>query len=114
MKGILDFSFLAVSYFLRGDFGFIPYDEEQTIEKGEDVYDNSEAYELQLAPYFRLDARIGYKISGTRVSHEIGVDFTNLTNRPNEFDQYYDASAKQLKTNYQQGFFLYAFYRIRF
>jgi hypothetical protein len=110
-RSALNFNIRTVA---AGGRRVIPYDEEQTIEKGEDVYDYSEAYELQLAPYFRLDARISYKISGTRASHEIGVDFTNLTNRPNEFDQYYDASAKQVKTNYQQGFFVFAFYRIRF
>jgi hypothetical protein len=92
----------------------IPYDVEQTIEKGEDVYNYDEAYELQLAPYFRLDARIGYKISVRKVSHEIGLDLTNLTNRHNEFDQYYSATSKQIETIYQQGFFFFAFYRIRF
>ena len=92
----------------------IPLDEEKSIEEGKDVYKFNEAYELQLSPYFRLDARVGYKISGSRVSHEIGVDLTNLTNRPNEFQQYYSPTSKQIETTYQQGFFFYAFYRIRF
>ncbi len=65
----------------------VPHDEEKTIEEGEDVYNLDEAYELQLAPYFRLDTRVGYKRNGKKASHEIAVDLTNITNRPNEYSQ---------------------------
>ena len=110
-RSALNFNIRTVA---AGGRRVIPYDEEQTIEKGEEVYIYDETYELQLAAYFRLDARIGYKISGTRASHEVGIDLTNLTNRPNEFNRYYNATTKQIETNYQQGFFVYAYYRIRF
>jgi len=110
-KSTLNFNIRTVA---AGGRRVIPHDEEKTIEEGEDVYNSDEAYELQLADYFRLDARAGYKISGTRASHEIAVDLTNLTNRPNEFLRTYNATTKQIETRYQQGFFLYIFYRIRF
>jgi hypothetical protein len=92
----------------------IPHDEEQSIAEGEDVFNYDEAYELQLADYFRLDARVDYRISGRRTSHEIGLDLTNLTNRSNEFQRFYNSATNQIETNYQQGFFLFIFYRIRF
>ncbi len=92
----------------------IPHDEEKTLEEGEDVYNLDEAYELQLADYFRLDTRVGYKLNGNRASHEIAVDLTNITNRPNEYSQQYNSETNQIETTYQQGFFFIIYYRVRF
>jgi hypothetical protein len=110
-RSTLNFNIRTVA---AGGRRVIPHDEEKSMEEGKDVYNYNEAYELRLAPYFRLDARVGYMISGKRVSQEIGADFTNITNRPNEFIREYNGSTNQVETIYQQGFFFYAFYRIRF
>ena len=38
---------------------------------------------LQFPNYFRLDAKIGYKINGKRATHEISLDLLNVTNHQN-------------------------------
>jgi len=92
----------------------IPHDEEKTLQEGDDVYIYDQAYESRMAPYFRLDTRVGYKYNGLKVRHEVGLDLTNLTNRPNEWEQQYNESTNQIEIIYQQGFFFYLFYRINF
>ncbi len=99
---------------MAGGRRVIPHDEERTIEEGRDIYNYDESFELRLANYYRLDARIGYKLNGRKASHEIAVDLTNLTNRPNEYSRRYNPSTNQIETSYQQGFFVIAYYRIRF
>ncbi len=73
-----------------------------------------ESVELQLAPYARLDTRVGYKLNARKASHEIAIDLTNITNRPNELTQAYNPITNQIEMMYQQGFFVIVYYRIRF
>ena len=92
----------------------IPLDEERTIEEEEPVYNLDESFEQRLADYYRLDARIGYKLNATRASHEIALDVSNLTNRQNEYTPRYNSSTNKIEMYYQQGFFFVLYYRIRF
>ncbi len=92
----------------------VPHDEQRTIEEGKDVYKIDEAYELQLADYYRIDARVGYKLNNRKALHEIAVDLTNITNRPNEFARIYNPGKNQIETRLQQGFFFIAYYSVKF
>ncbi len=109
-RGALNFNIRAVA---AGGRRVIPLDEEQTIENGESVYKLEESFELQLAPYARLDTRVGYKLNARKASHEIAIDLTNITNRPNELTQAYNPITNQIEMMYQQGFFVIVYYRIR-
>jgi hypothetical protein len=110
-RGALNFNIRAVT---AGGRRVIPLDEEQTIEQGHSVYNFEESFELQLGAYARLDIRVGYKLNAKKTSHEIAVDFTNITNRPNELSQQYNSTTNQIEMRYNQGFFIIAYYRIRF
>ncbi len=110
-RGALYFNIRAVS---AGGRRVIPHDEQRTIEEDKDVYNVEESFELQLADYFRIDTRVGYKLNGRKALHEIALDLTNITNRPNEYSRLYNAQTNLIETNYQQGFFFILFYRIRF
>jgi len=110
-RGALNFNIRAVT---AGGRRVIPLDEEQTIEQGHSVYNFEESFELQLGAYARLDIRVGYKLNAKKTSHEIAVDFTNITNRPNELSQQYNSTTNQIEMTYNQGFFVIAYYRIRF
>ena len=103
-----------IRFVAGGGRRIIPHDEGKTLEEGEDVYLYDLAYDRRLAPYFRLDARTGFKYNGLRVRHEIGLDLTNLTNRSNEWERRYNDGSDQIEMIYQQGFFFYLFYRINF
>jgi len=110
-RGALQFNVRTVA---AGGRRVIPHDEEKTLEEGENVYNFDEAYELQLADYFRIDGRVGYKLNGRKALHEIAVDLTNLTNRPNEYAQRYNPNTNQIEMIYQQGFFYIIYYQVRF
>jgi hypothetical protein len=110
-RGALNFNIRAVT---AGGRRVVPHDEQRTIEEGKDVYNLEEAFELQLADYVRLDTRVGYKLNGRKASHEIALDLTNITNRPNELTRQYNPSTKQIEMRYQQGFFFILYYRVRF
>jgi len=110
-RGALLFNIRTVA---AGGRRVIPHDEERTLEEGEDVYNFDEAYELQLADYFRLDVRLGYKLNGRKALHEIAVDLTNITDRPNEYVRRYNPLTNQIEMIYQQGFFYIIYYKVRF
>ena len=110
-RSALNFNIRTVA---AGGRRVVPHDEEKSIEEGRNVYNWDEAYELQLAPYFRLDTRVGYKLNGKKASHEIALDLTNLTNRANEYSHIYNPFTNQMEMRYQQGFFFILYYRVRF
>jgi hypothetical protein len=92
----------------------IPHDEERTLQEEKDVYQYENAFEPRLATYFRIDAKAGYKYNGRKVRHEIAFDFTNLTNRQNEWERIYNNGSGMIEMVYQQGIFPNIYYRINF
>jgi len=110
-NGAFDFNIRVVS---SGGRRIIPHDVERTLQEEEDVYQYENAFEPRLAPYFRLDARAGYKYNGRRVRHEVAIDVTNLTDRQNEWERYYNRSSGMIEMVYQQGIFPFLYYRINF
>lgn len=107
----VDLNFRTVA---GGGRRIIPHDEKKTLQEGDDVYFYDRAYEDRLAPYFRIDTRVGYKYNGHKVRHEIAVDLTNVTNRANEWERRYDETSNQIEMIYQQGFFFFMYYRVNF
>ncbi|HBF20823.1 MAG TPA: TonB-dependent receptor [Cryomorphaceae bacterium] len=93
---------------------YTPLDLPASIAKDEEVYDESRAFGEQYDPYFRTDIRIGYKLSGKKVTQEWALDVQNVTNHQNPFGQDYDAEAQEAITTYQLGLFPMVLYRITF
>ena len=110
-NGAFDFNIRVVS---SGGRRIIPHDVERTLQEEEDVYQYENAFDPRLAPYFRIDARAGYKYNGKRVRHEVAFDVTNLTNRQNEWERYYNRNSGMIEMVYQQGVFPFLYYRINF
>lgn len=107
----IDFNIRTVA---GGGRRIIPHNEEKTLQEDEDVYIYDRAYDERLAPYFRIDTRMGYKYNGLRVRHEIAIDLTNVTNRANEWEWRYNDVSNRIEMIYQQGFFFFMYYRINF
>jgi hypothetical protein len=107
----IDFNIRTVA---GGGRRIIPHNEEKTLQEDEDVYIYDWAYDVRLAPYFRIDTRMGYKYNGLRVRHEIAIDLTNVTNRANEWERRYNDVSNRIEMIYQQGFFFFMYYRINF
>lgn len=89
-------------------------DIEASKFEGEAVFNEADAFGSQYDPYFRSDVRVGYKISGKKVTQEWAIDIQNVTNMDNPFGQTYNASTQQVETTNQLGLFPMALYRITF
>lgn len=93
---------------------YTPIDLQQSIVENETVYNEEDAYGAQFDPYFRTDIRIGYKVSGKKVTQELALDIQNITNNQNPFGVQYDPSTQEVETTYQLGLFPMVLYRITF
>lgn len=93
---------------------YTPIDLNQSITEGRAVYVDSEAFSLQYDAYFRTDFKIGFRIDMKRISQEFLIDFQNITNRDNIFEQYFNASTGTIDIRNQLGLFIIPQYRILF
>lgn len=93
---------------------YTPIDLQQSIIENETVYNEEDVYGAQFDPYFRADIRIGYKVSGKKVTQELALDIQNITNNQNPFGVQYDPSTQEVETTYQLGLFPMVLYRITF
>jgi hypothetical protein len=93
---------------------YTPIDLSQSIAKGEAVYDEDNAFGARFNPYFRMDVRIGYKVSGKSVTQELALDIQNFTGNQNAFGVDYNASTQEVETTYQLGILPMVLYRITF
>ena len=89
-------------------------DLNESIAKGETVYDDEKAYSIKGDPYFRLDGRVSYKMNGKKITQEWALDITNITDHKNVYSTYYDNDSKSIDFVYQQAFFPMFLYRINF
>jgi hypothetical protein len=74
---------------------------------------------LEFKPYFRTDVKLGIRINGKKVTHEIAVDLVNITNNRNILSSSYSTIlASQGKDPFyyqtQLGFLPLFYYRIDF
>lgn len=93
---------------------YIPIDIAESKLQNTTVYDWNHAYENRYDDYFRLNARITFKVNMKVGSQEWGLDLQNLTNHQNIFQQYYNVATKEIQTDYQQAFMPMMTWRILF
>lgn len=96
-----------------------PVDVESSRRNREVVWVDADRNSQQFRPYFRVDARINYRINRPKVTHEIALDLVNLfdirnilnlTYAPDEFD----GAASPIREEYQLGFLPLFYYRVDF
>lgn len=74
---------------------------------------------LRFPPYFRADAKIGARINGRRLTHELAVDLVNVAGIKNVLNLTYSldlaaAGADPFIREYQLGFLPLFYYRVDF
>jgi len=101
---------------MAGGRYYTPIDLEASRAAGVAVRDESQAYSERYDPYFRLDAKIGYRMNSKKkkISQTWFLDFRNLTNHENIFSIRYNESTGELFNVYQIGFFPDFKYQIQF
>ena len=95
---------------------YIQVDIEKSKEEHSLEYDWSNSYEKRFDDYFRLNARITFKLNSKKraLSHEWALDIQNITNHQNVYAQSWDDDKQEVVIDYQQGFFPMVTYRILF
>ncbi|MFK7806247.1 MAG: carboxypeptidase-like regulatory domain-containing protein [Saprospiraceae bacterium] len=95
---------------------YTPIDLEESRNAGFAVRDESRAYSERYSPYFRFDAKIGYRMNSQKrkFAQTFYLDFRNLTNNKNIFAQRYNETSEELYNVYQIGFFPDFKYQIQF
>jgi hypothetical protein len=93
-------------------------DDSLSAEYQELVYEDTLYNEFQFTNYFRLDAKIAYKVNSKRVSHELGFDLINVFNIKNILGYAYNPNVAPGQVpatlTYQLGFLPVFYYRIDF
>jgi hypothetical protein len=93
---------------------YTPVNLEESIIKGETVYDEERAYSDKFKDYFRLDIRMAYRMDSRKFSQEFAFDIQNITNRSNPLYMQYDPKTQKTEFVNQLGIFPMMQYRIIF
>lgn len=105
---------------MAGKRWYTPIDTAASRLENEEFIVDSLRNTLQFSrAYFRLDFRIVWKYNAAKVTHEIGVDFINITNQKNILGLTYspdsmNPSAYPVAEQYQLGFLPLFYYQIDF
>lgn len=99
---------------LAGGKRYVPIDLDRSISNNEAEYNYDEAYSNKYSDYSRLDAKIGFKLNGKKVTQEWAFDIQNILGKKNVFQKVYNPTTRSIQTEYQLGFFPMMTYRILF
>jgi hypothetical protein len=97
-----------------GNRRYTPIDLAASRERGETVRKGEQVFELQYAPYFRIDLKATFRMNLSKVAQEWSLDMQNLTNHQNIFNQTYNRVTDKVESNFQIGLFPVVQYRILF
>lgn len=98
-------------------YGYV--DTAATSELQELIYLDEGFNSRQFPVYYRIDAKINWKLNAKRVTHEIGLDLVNVTGRKNLLGLSYapnlfDSSQEPVEERYQLGFLPLFYYKVDF
>lgn len=103
---------LKLSY--AGGKRYVPIDLEASQLAGGAVYDYDHAYENRRDDYFRTDLKVAYRINKKRSTLEYAIDFNNILDTRNVFNQTFNPKTGKLVTEYQIGFLPIPMFKITF
>ena len=78
------------------------------------VYDESRAFSLKMADYFRPDLRLFWKRNKVGYTRTVSIDIQNVANIQNQSTQYFDALQRDIVRTYQLGVIPVLSYRVEF
>ncbi|MEM7162554.1 MAG: TonB-dependent receptor [Bacteroidota bacterium] len=92
----------------------IPVDLEASLDSGEGVYLEDQAWTEKAGAYFRWDLGLVYKINRAHSTHSLMFDIQNVSGNQNVFNKFFNEDDLQVETVYQLGLFPFFNYRIEF
>lgn len=84
---------------------FTPIDVAQSRNLGQAIPNRQATFAAQHKSYFRLDAKVTYRVSRPKVTHEFYINVDNIFNTENVFGQYFNDTTLTLETIAQPGQF---------
>jgi hypothetical protein len=93
---------------------YLPIDLNASLLAQAERYDETRAFVPQFPDYFRLDVKPSYRLNLKKITLEWNVDFQNLTDHKNIFQQTYDVNSNSLRYDYQLGLFIIPQFRVLF
>jgi len=109
-----NFIFFDIKAVWAGGRRYTPIDVEESLKQGEAVYDTENAYGEQYKDYFRTDLKIGFRQNSKRSSMEWLIDFQNIFNTQNIYNQKYNTQTGEVSYTYQMGILVIPQWRIMF
>ena len=100
--------------FWAGGRRYAPFDEQASLEEGEEVKIFSYGYTDRAANFFRLDAGVSFRKNKPRWAWILKLDIQNVTNRPNEVARKYDIDKQEISTISHLGLLPALKYRVEF
>ncbi|TAF97605.1 MAG: TonB-dependent receptor [Cytophagia bacterium] len=97
-----------------GGFRDSPIDVEASDGANRTIYKVNDLYSVQLADYFRTDARFYWKKNKAGFTRTWSIDVQNLTNTQNEANSYFDILQNKVVKRYQLGIIPVISYRVEF
>jgi hypothetical protein len=92
----------------------IPIDMSASAIEGRAVYDYGSAFDKRYSDYFRMDAKLSFKLNRKKTAYQIAIDLMNVTNRQNHFKEMYDPDSKKIYEGYSVGLIPVIFCRVNF
>ena len=105
---------LNVRAIYSGGLRTTPLNLEESIERGEGVYDDNLAYTEQNPAYFRTDLRFSLKKNKPKSTRTWALDIQNATNRQNVYGSYFEPMSGAIETSYQTSLIPILSYRVEF
>ncbi|MFN7115479.1 MAG: TonB-dependent receptor [Saprospiraceae bacterium] len=97
-----------------GGFRDTPIDAEASLDAGETIYFENQAFTIQQKAYFRTDLRFYYKRNKAKYSTTLALDIQNATNAQNVAFSYYDIQKQAVVIKNQLGIIPLLSWRIEF
>ncbi len=98
----------------QGGYRYSPIDITASSLAGMTIYDNSSAFDLQQANFFRTDLRLSFKKHKPGYTRTFSLDIQNLTNRNNVAFEYFDTFQQAVIVKNQLGIIPLLTYRLEF
>ncbi|MCB0854227.1 MAG: TonB-dependent receptor, partial [Bacteroidetes bacterium] len=86
-----------------GGLRYTPGDSELSKAAGEYVELPGAAFTEKIGSYFRIDARVAYRIEKAKTSYRLSIDVQNATNHKNNKDVIWDEGFNDFVTRLQSG-----------
>lgn len=101
-------------FILNGGNRYTPIDIEATKASNTLVFEPDAIFSKAVAPYYRFDLGISYKLNRSNLTHTISLDIQNISNHRNVALRFYDLNLQAIRTLRQNGLIPFISWRLDF